>query len=351
MPERVGLGGRCEAGSAGSAGGTAIPSGATDVSPLADPEGLQVLRRADDPRVRAGADGRRRPERQREVEHRRRGGVGAGRPGAPHACARPRWTTSSSPAPAGARRWGGPRSASPSTTPAGLLPIDFTEVTITRTLFRTSGESEYAINGVPCRLLDIQELLSDTGVGPPAARHRVPGQPRRRPRRPARGPPPDRRGGGRHPQVPPAQGEGRAPAGGHRGQPGAPHRPAAGGRPPAEAPGAPGRRRPPPRRPGPPSCTRCGSSCGAGSWRCSPPATRPRSQARAGLVGDEAAAARPSCAGLDTSVAAAEARVSALGRRPPGRGRRPAGGAAGAGPGPGGGGGRAPAVGRRGTWR
>ena len=47
---------------------------------------------------------------------------------------------------------------------AHLLPIDFTEVTITRTLFR-NGDSEYALNGVPCRLLDIQELLSDTGVG------------------------------------------------------------------------------------------------------------------------------------------------------------------------------------------
>ena len=47
---------------------------------------------------------------------------------------------------------------------AGLLPIEFTEVTITRLLFR-SGDSEYAINGVPCRLLDIQELLSDSGVG------------------------------------------------------------------------------------------------------------------------------------------------------------------------------------------
>src|SRR5258706_5497128 len=47
---------------------------------------------------------------------------------------------------------------------AGLLPIDFAEVTITRTLFR-SGDSEYAINGVPGRLLDIQELLSDPGVG------------------------------------------------------------------------------------------------------------------------------------------------------------------------------------------
>ncbi|MYH96375.1 MAG: chromosome segregation protein SMC [Acidimicrobiia bacterium] len=45
-----------------------------------------------------------------------------------------------------------------------LLPIEFEEVTITRTLFR-SGDSTYAINGVPCRLLDIQELLSDSGVG------------------------------------------------------------------------------------------------------------------------------------------------------------------------------------------
>src|SRR4051812_32021441 len=47
---------------------------------------------------------------------------------------------------------------------AGLLDIGFAEVTITRTLFR-SGDSEYAINGAPCRLLDIQELLSDSGVG------------------------------------------------------------------------------------------------------------------------------------------------------------------------------------------
>ena len=47
---------------------------------------------------------------------------------------------------------------------AHLLPIEFTEVTITRTLFR-DGESEYQINGITCRLLDIQELLSDTGIG------------------------------------------------------------------------------------------------------------------------------------------------------------------------------------------
>ena len=47
---------------------------------------------------------------------------------------------------------------------SGKLPIDLAEVTITRTLFR-SGDSEYAINGAPCRLLDIQELLGDSGVG------------------------------------------------------------------------------------------------------------------------------------------------------------------------------------------
>lgn len=46
----------------------------------------------------------------------------------------------------------------------GELPIDYSEVTISRTLFRQGG-SEYAINGTACRLLDIQELLSDTGMG------------------------------------------------------------------------------------------------------------------------------------------------------------------------------------------
>jgi len=46
----------------------------------------------------------------------------------------------------------------------GVLPIDYTEVTISRTMFR-SGGSEYAINGSPCRLLDISELLSDSGIG------------------------------------------------------------------------------------------------------------------------------------------------------------------------------------------
>ena len=46
----------------------------------------------------------------------------------------------------------------------GALPIDYTEVTISRTLFRGGG-SEYRINGTACRLLDVQELLSDTGLG------------------------------------------------------------------------------------------------------------------------------------------------------------------------------------------
>ncbi|HWK19144.1 MAG TPA: AAA family ATPase [Microbacteriaceae bacterium] len=46
----------------------------------------------------------------------------------------------------------------------GALPIDYSEVTISRTLFRNGG-SEYAINGESCRLLDVQELLSDSGLG------------------------------------------------------------------------------------------------------------------------------------------------------------------------------------------
>ncbi|HLM63870.1 MAG TPA: AAA family ATPase, partial [Acidimicrobiales bacterium] len=47
---------------------------------------------------------------------------------------------------------------------SGRIPVEFSEVTVTRTLWR-SGESEYAINGVACRLLDVQDLFSDTGVG------------------------------------------------------------------------------------------------------------------------------------------------------------------------------------------
>ncbi len=56
---------------------------------------------------------------------------------------------------------------------SGDLAIETAEVTITRTLFR-SGDSEYALNGTPCRLLDIQELLSDTGIG--RSQHMIIGQ-------------------------------------------------------------------------------------------------------------------------------------------------------------------------------
>src|SRR5918998_2243024 len=47
---------------------------------------------------------------------------------------------------------------------SGILPLDLSEVTISRSTDR-AGTSEYKINGAPCRLLDITELLSDTGIG------------------------------------------------------------------------------------------------------------------------------------------------------------------------------------------
>ena len=59
---------------------------------------------------------------------------------------------------------------------AGLLPIEFSEVTITRTLFR-DGDSEYAINGVPCRLLDVQEVQGFESL---QAHYRVDDYPRKR---------------------------------------------------------------------------------------------------------------------------------------------------------------------------
>ncbi|SEC39575.1 chromosome segregation protein SMC [Streptomyces sp. TLI_105] len=46
----------------------------------------------------------------------------------------------------------------------GALPIDYAEVTLTRIMFR-GGSSEYQINGDTCRLLDFQDLLSDSGIG------------------------------------------------------------------------------------------------------------------------------------------------------------------------------------------
>ena len=46
----------------------------------------------------------------------------------------------------------------------GLLPSEYQEVVLSRHLYR-SGESEYKLNGVVCRLKDIQSLLIDTGIG------------------------------------------------------------------------------------------------------------------------------------------------------------------------------------------
>jgi chromosome segregation protein len=47
---------------------------------------------------------------------------------------------------------------------AGLIPVEASEIEVARMVYR-SGESQYLIGGEPCRLLDIQELLSDTGIG------------------------------------------------------------------------------------------------------------------------------------------------------------------------------------------
>ena len=194
-----------------------------------------------DARVRARRDRRGGPERLGQVEPRRRGGVGARRPGAAHAARRQDGRRHLRRHPRPPRARAGPRCRSRSTTPPALLPIEFTEVTITRTLFRT-GDSEYQINGAPCRLLDIQELLSDTGIG--RQQHVIVGQGQldavlnARPED-RRG---DHRGGGRHPEVPQAARAGRAPARVHRGQPAAAQRPPARGAPAAHAAATSGRR-------------------------------------------------------------------------------------------------------------
>ncbi len=56
---------------------------------------------------------------------------------------------------------------------AGLIPVPMSEIEISRSIFR-SGESEYRIGGRPCRLMDVQELLSESGIG--RALHTVVGQ-------------------------------------------------------------------------------------------------------------------------------------------------------------------------------
>ena len=189
------------------------------------------------------------PERLGQVERRRRHRLGARRPG-PERGALPedgRRHLRRHRQALGARA--GPRSSLTIDNSDGMVPIEFNEVTITRTLFRT-GDSEYAINNVPCRLLDIQELLSDAGVG--RQQHVIISQgqidavlnakPEERRL--------DHRGGGRRPEVPQAQGEVRAPA------------------------------RRPPRPTSPASrtcCARCAASSARSSARPTPPAATARS--------------------------------------------------------------------------
>ena len=78
----------------------------------------------------------------------------------------------------------------------GALPIDYAEVTISRLLFR-SGQSEYAINGDQCRLLDVAGTALRHRPRPGDARHRRPGPAGRGAERRARGPPGADRGGRR----------------------------------------------------------------------------------------------------------------------------------------------------------
>jgi hypothetical protein len=133
------------------------------VPEVAHPQRFQVVRRRHHPATRAGGHRRRRSQRVGQVERgrRHRWVLGAQAPSAVRSpedgrrhLRRHRQATG-----AGSCR-GDPHHRQL----RGLLPIEFTEVTISRTLFRT-GDSEYAINGVNCRLLDVQELLSDAGVG------------------------------------------------------------------------------------------------------------------------------------------------------------------------------------------
>ena len=163
----------------------------------------------------------------------------------------------------------------------GALPIEYTEVSITRRMFR-SGESEYEING------DCLPAARHPGAAlrlrhrPGDARHRRPGPARHRPARQARGPARLHRGGGRRAQAPQAQGEGAAQARVDAGQPQPAHRPHRRAAPPAQAAGQAGRGGPaggehpgrPARREDPAARRRPGRRCARPSTARSP--TRPR---------------------------------------------------------------------------
>jgi chromosome segregation protein len=113
------------------------------------------------------------------------GGCSARRP--PARCGPRRWTTSSSPGRQKRPALGRAEVSLTIDNSAGALPIEFTEVTITRTLFRT-GDSEYAINGVQLPAARHPRAAQRLGCGAPAARDHQPGPDRRSAQRPARRP-------------------------------------------------------------------------------------------------------------------------------------------------------------------
>ena len=152
---------------------------------------------------------------------------------------------------------------------AGLLPIEFTEVTVSRTLFRT-GESEYAINGVDVPPARRAGAAQRRRRRPPAARHRQPG--------------PDRRGAQRPPGGPPRRSSRR---------------------PPASSSTASARRRPsaastPPR----PACCACRTCCARCAASCARSNARPRPPVAT-------ATSSPSCSALQVFLAGREIAVAA----------------------------------------
>ncbi len=104
------------------------------------------------------------PERLRQVQRGRRDRLGARRAGRQGAARRQDGRRHLRRHRRPRRRWGRAEVTLTIDNTDGALPIEYAEVSITRRMFR-SGESEYEINGDGCRLLDIQELLSDSGIG------------------------------------------------------------------------------------------------------------------------------------------------------------------------------------------
>ena len=129
----------------------------------------------------------------------------------------------------------------------GALPIEYAEVTISRTMFRSGGSRvRHQRHALPAaRRAGAAQRLRHR---PRDARDRRPGPARHDPARDPRGPARLHRGGRRRPQAPQAQGEGAPQARLHRRQPDPPRRPAQRDPPPAQAAGPPGRGRPQGRR-------------------------------------------------------------------------------------------------------